>query len=252
MSSQAAQNINNDFFKGLYKEVWRKEIPNGLTEAEVDFIEEIGGLKKSDHVLDLMCGYGRHALELGKRGYKVTAIDNSRAYIAEITEKAKNENLPVAAFEGDISQIIYPDSVDMIINMGNSLAFFNAEAAALIFEKAAACLKQNGVLLINSWMIGEIAIKNFQERSWHYIDEYKFIQESQYLFNPTRIETNYTILAPTGETENLTGIDYIFSFAELETMLNKSGFKMEEVYSTPRKRKFRFGETRAYIVVRKQ
>jgi SAM-dependent methyltransferase len=252
MSSQAAENINNDFFKGLYKEVWRKEIPNGLTEAEVDFIEEIGELKKGDHVLDLMSGYGRHALELGKRGYKVTAIDNSEAYVSEITQKAKGGDLAVEAFEGDISQIIYPNSANMVINMGNSFAFFNAESACLILEKIAGCLKQNGVLLINSWMIGEIAIKNFQERSWHYIDEYKFIQESHYLLRPTRIETNYTILAPTGEVENLKGIDYIFSFTELEAMLNKAGLKMEEVYSTPRKRKYRFGETRAYIVARKQ
>jgi SAM-dependent methyltransferase len=251
MSSQTAQNINDEFFKGLYKEVWRKEIPNGLTEAEVDFVEEIGGLKQGDHVLDLMCGYGRHALELGKRGYKITAIDNSEAYINEIAKKAETQDLKISAFEGDISKLTYPDSADMVINMGNSLGFFNAGVVSAIFEKIASCLKQNGVFLINSWMIGEIAIKNFQERSWHYIDEYKFIQESQYLFHPTRIETNYTILAPTGEVENLKGIDYIFSFAELGTMLNKAGLKIEEVYSTPRKRKYRFGETRAYIVARK-
>jgi SAM-dependent methyltransferase len=252
MSQQTAQNINNEFFKGIYKEVWRKEIPDGLTEAEVDFIEEIGGLTKGDHVLDLMCGYGRHALELGRRGYKVTALDNSEPYISEINEKSKSEKLLVYAFDGDVSQITYPGSADMVINMGNSFAFFNAEASALILEKIAASLKQNGVLLINSWMIAEIAIKSFQERSWHYIDEYKFIQESQYLFHPTRIETNYTILAPTGAMENLKGIDYIFSFSELEAMLDKAGFKMEEIYSTPRKRKYRFGETRAYIVARKQ
>ena len=210
MSRQDTKNINNDFFKGLYKEVWRKEIPNGLTEAEVDFIEEVGELKKSDHILDLMCGYGRHALELGRREYKVTAIDNSPNYISEIVEIVESEKLPIIAFEGDISQISYPPSADMVINMGNSLAFFNAETILSILDKIAACLKQNGILLINSWMIGEIATKNFQERSWHYIDEYKFIQESKYLFHPTRIETDYTILAPTGEIENLKGVDYIF------------------------------------------
>src|SRR5689334_18560829 len=126
MSQQATQNINNEFFKGIYKEVWRKEIPNGLTEAEVDFIEEIGGLSKGDHVLDLMCGYGRHTLELGRRGYKVTALDNSEAYVSEINEKSKSERLLVSAFDADVSQITYPKSVDMVINMGNSFAFFNA------------------------------------------------------------------------------------------------------------------------------
>jgi hypothetical protein len=33
MSFQSTENINSDFFKGIYKDVWRKEIPAGLTEA---------------------------------------------------------------------------------------------------------------------------------------------------------------------------------------------------------------------------
>jgi hypothetical protein len=46
MAIQSTTNINSDFFKGIYKEVWRREIPNGLTEAETDFIEEIAHLSK--------------------------------------------------------------------------------------------------------------------------------------------------------------------------------------------------------------
>ena len=94
MSDLSSHNINNNFFQGIYKEVFRKEIPNGLTEAEADFIEEIGMLKRNSRILDLMCGYGRHAIELAKRGYHVTAIDNSKDYIAEIQTFADRENLP--------------------------------------------------------------------------------------------------------------------------------------------------------------
>jgi hypothetical protein len=35
-------------------------------------------------------------------------------------------------------------------------------------------------------------------------------------------------------------------------MLNNAGFKMTDVYSTPRKRKYSFGDSRAYIVAVKQ
>ncbi len=58
----AAQNINTVFFDGLYKDVWRKIIPEGLTAAEVDFLMEMGRLEKESKVLDIMCGYGRHAI----------------------------------------------------------------------------------------------------------------------------------------------------------------------------------------------
>jgi cyclopropane fatty-acyl-phospholipid synthase-like methyltransferase len=252
MSFQSTENINSDFFKGIYKDVWRKEIPLGLTEAEADFIEEIAHLKKQDNILDIMCGYGRHSLELARRGYNVTAMDNSKEYIAEIETIANNEKLSVNAIQEDVSEAILSDQYDAVICMGNSFAFFNAETAFSILKRLASCLQSGGVFIINTWTIAEIAIKSFQERTWHYIDDYKFLTESKYLFHPTRIESNYTILASSGKVETLKGIDYIFSFSELEAMLNKAGFKMEEAYSTPRKRKYNFGDARAYIVATKQ
>ena len=251
MAIQSTQNINSDFFKGIYREVWRNEIPKGLTEAEVDFIAEVANLKKQDAVLDIMCGYGRHALELGKRGYKVTALDNSKEYIDEIEMLADKENLSVDAKLEDVSQAKFSGKYDAVICMGNSFAFFNAETATKILKEIAGCLLSGGAFIINSWTIAEIAIKNFQERTWHYVDDYKFFTESKFLFHPTRIESDYTILASSGEMETLKGIDYIFSFAELELMFNKAGFRMSEVYSTPRKRKYNFGDGRAYIVAMK-
>jgi 2-polyprenyl-3-methyl-5-hydroxy-6-metoxy-1,4-benzoquinol methylase len=252
MSVQPTENINSDFFKGIYKDVWRKEIPSGLTEAEADFIEEIAHLKKQDNILDIMCGYGRHSLELARRGYNVTAVDNSKEYIAEIETIASNEKLSVNAIQEDVSEVKFSGQYNTVICMGNSFAFFNAETAFSILKNLSACLQSDGVFIINTWTIAEVAIKTFQERTWHYVDDYKFLTESKYLFHPTRIESNYTILASSGKTETLKGIDYIFSFSELETMLNEAGFKMAEVYSTPRKRKYNFGDARAYIVAIKQ
>ncbi len=252
MAIQSTTNINSDFFKGIYKEVWRREIPNGLTEAETDFIEEIAHLNEPAHVLDIMCGYGRHALELSRRGHKVTAIDNSKEYIAQIEMIAQEEKLPVIAIHDDVSQSDFLGQYGAVLCMGNSFAFFNLETANSILKRINACLNAGGIFIINTWTIAEIAIKNFQERTWYYIDDYKFFAENKYLFHPTRIESTYTILASSGEMETLKGIDYIFSFSELEFMLNKAGFKMTDVYSTPRKRRYSFGDSRAYIVAVKQ
>ena len=252
MAIQSTTNINSDFFKGIYKEVWRREIPNGLTEAETDFIEEIAHLSKPGQVLDVMCGYGRHALALSRRGHNVTAIDNSKEYISEIEITAQEEKLPLITIQQDISQTTFSGPYDLVLCMGNSFAFFNAETANSILKSIYACLNPGGIFIINTWTIAEIAIKSFQERTWYYVDDYKFFTEHKSLFHPTRIESNYTILTSSGEMETLKGIDYIFSFSELEQMLNNAGFKMTDVYSTPRKRKYSFGDSRAYIVAVKQ
>src|SRR5690242_14253910 len=98
----SSPNINNSFFEGSYKHAWKGIIPPGLTEAEVDFIQEMGALQNGGKVLDIMCGYGRHALELARRGKKPTAIDNLQAYIDEIILKSTEEGLSIDATQTDV------------------------------------------------------------------------------------------------------------------------------------------------------
>ena len=59
-------------------------------------------LQPGSKVLDLMCGYGRHAIALAKKGIEVTAIDNLADYINEINDTAEKEHLPIKAIQENI------------------------------------------------------------------------------------------------------------------------------------------------------
>jgi len=249
--NDSPQNINSIFFKGIYKDVWRKLIPPGLNEAETDFIAEMGNLQQGHHVLDLMCGYGRHAIELARRGYEVTAIDTEDEYIQEIKTTASNDDLPVQAINRDITVIEFSSLFDAAICMGNSFAFLDENEAAGVLKKITTHLKTGGVFIINTWMLGEIAIKYFQERDWFYAGDYKYLVENKFLLNPTRIESEHNIISASGDIENLKGIDYIFTISELQKILEQAGLKLNGIYATPRKRKFQLGDTRAYLVAEK-
>lgn len=246
-----SSNINDHFFSGQYKEVWRRTIPPGLTEAEVDFIENAANLQKGQHVLDAMCGYGRHALVLGQRGYTVTAIDNATDYIKELNEKTSKLKLPVKGQDESIMTIDFENIFDAIICMGNSFAFFTEEQTISVLNKFATHLKPGGKLIINTWMIAEIAIRHFKDREWHQMTGYKYLIENKFLFQPTRIESVHTLIPIVGAIEEIKGVDYIFSISELEKMCAQNGFALKEVYSTPRKKKFALGDGRAYMVAEK-
>ncbi len=56
--------------------------------AEVDFVVEKLSLQPGMRVLDVGCGFGRHSLELARRGYEVLGIDPSPAMIAAATQRA--------------------------------------------------------------------------------------------------------------------------------------------------------------------
>ncbi|HMU45732.1 MAG TPA: class I SAM-dependent methyltransferase [Chitinophagaceae bacterium] len=245
-------NVNDIFFEGYYKDIWRTLIPEELTSKEVDFMIPFFKLGPDSKVLDLMCGYGRHALGLAKKGIPVTAVDNLPAYINEIKAIAEKEQLPVKPVAQNVIEYNSNDIYDLVICMGNSLNFFNADNTSKILATISSHLKPGGHLLINSWSIAEIAFKSFKEKTWGTVGELKFLTDSKILFHPTRMETESIVIAPDGTTEKKLGIDYIFSINELETMLKTAGLELQEVYSIPGKKKFTIGEPRAYIVVKKK
>jgi SAM-dependent methyltransferase len=245
------QNINDTFFDGAYKEIWKTIIPDELTMKEVDFMLPYFNLQAGSKVLDLMCGYGRHALALGRKGVAVTAVDNLGDYIDEIQQTATKEQLPVKAIKAAVIDYKADDIFDLAICMGNSLQFFNAADVTKLLSNISDHLKKGGHLLINSWSIAEIVMKEQGKKAWGQVGDLKFLTDSKFLFQPTRIETESTVIAPDGSAEVKTGIDYIYSINEMEAMLKTAGFVLKDVYSIPGRKKFTIGEPRAYFVAEK-
>lgn len=82
--------------KDWYKKIWTLDIRNMSwvedTKRQVDFIIKTLDLKGNEKVLDLACGFGRHALEFARRGYDVTGVDITPEYVAYANEQARKKN----------------------------------------------------------------------------------------------------------------------------------------------------------------
>ena len=63
-------------------------------QARVTALHLTGG----ERILDLACGFGRHTLELARRGFQVVGVDITPDYIAFAREQAKREGLSAAFF----------------------------------------------------------------------------------------------------------------------------------------------------------
>lgn len=241
-------NINDTYFDGYYKEIWRTFIPEELTVKETEFILNYFKPEPEARVIDLMCGYGRHAFALAEKGIEVTAVDNLPSYIDEIKAKATETGLPVKTVLSGALDFTTDEQFDLVLCMGNSINFFNETDTERLLANISGMLKKGGSLLINSWSLAEIVFKNFRENGWSTINGMKFLTSSKILFHPTRMEFESTIIAPDGSEEVKQGTDYIFSINEMDKMMLKACLRIKEIYSIPGRKKFMVGEPRAYIV----
>ncbi|KPL17502.1 MAG: cyclopropane-fatty-acyl-phospholipid synthase [candidate division Zixibacteria bacterium SM23_81] len=83
-----------EFFDG-HAPVYMQNPFTQNTLGEVDFILEELKLPKNSRILDMGCGTGRHAVELARRGYRVTGVDISSGMLAKAEKAARKAGVEV-------------------------------------------------------------------------------------------------------------------------------------------------------------
>ena len=67
----------------------------GRTAQEIDFIESQLNVDPQARILDVGCGFGRHSVELARRGYEVSGIDPSAAMLSDARIRAAEAGVSV-------------------------------------------------------------------------------------------------------------------------------------------------------------
>ncbi|MBL8796353.1 MAG: class I SAM-dependent methyltransferase, partial [Planctomycetia bacterium] len=100
------------FFTGVALDLWRAVAGPEMTKAEADFIEQCCRPPASASILDVPCGNGRLALELARRGYRLTGVDIAPENIAEARTLGAQASPPVEFVQDDMRQLPWPRQFD--------------------------------------------------------------------------------------------------------------------------------------------
>ena len=117
----------------------------GSVHGEADLVDallqDLGGTA----VLDGGCGTGRVAIELARRGYRVTGVDADAAMLATARSKAPE----LTWIEADLAEL--PDGVggevDLAVLAGNVMIFVAPGTEAAVLDGVAARLRPGGLLV---------------------------------------------------------------------------------------------------------
>jgi SAM-dependent methyltransferase len=116
----------------------------------VGFMERALELKPGHRVLDLGCALGQHSIELSRRGYDVTGLDYSQAFLAVARERVRQAGVPVRLIQGDMIQLAFEDEFEAVILWGNTFGMFADEDNRRTLNGIRRALKAGGRALIDT------------------------------------------------------------------------------------------------------
>ncbi|MFA6255613.1 MAG: class I SAM-dependent methyltransferase [Candidatus Absconditabacterales bacterium] len=225
--------IEGDNSKEGYR-VAQKQTLQQRTTTEVNGIIEILNLQAKSKILDCPCGYGRHSLELAKRGFIVTGSDLNAKHLSVAKQKAEKSLEKIQFVKENMLDLEYNTEFDAIINMFYSFGFFeNDEDNVKVLQNFFNALKPNGQFLMHT----DVNIP-FIEAGKYKHDEIRTIANDGTLriidtYNPItkRINGSRILKEKNG---NETKKDYsvrVYTKEEFVELCKKVGFRVCKAYS---------------------
>lgn len=198
---------------------------------EVAKIVKLLAIDGPARILDLCCGPGRHSLEFARRGYDVTGVDRTAAFIKQARADAAQGNLSVDFVLGDMRDYCAPDRFDVIVNLFGSFGYFeNDEDDRKVIRNMAASLRPGGRFLIET-AGKEIVASHFRERDWNEVGDLLVLSEKKSSQHWRRVETRWIVIRGTQRFEQRVSVRS-YSAVELSTLLRDCGFAQVRVYGS--------------------
>jgi SAM-dependent methyltransferase len=190
---------------------------------------ELLGLKPGDRVLDLCCGPGRFSIELARRGFRVTGVDRTAAYLKEARARARKQKLDVEFVREDMRRFTRSRAFDACINMYTSLGYFEDPADHLkVCRHVYRSLRPGGRFLIQTggkeWLAREFRPRDWREEAGAFT-----LEERKVAPGWTGLENRWVIITG-GKVREFRFYLRVYSSGELRDLLRRAGFAKVDVY----------------------
>jgi 2-polyprenyl-3-methyl-5-hydroxy-6-metoxy-1,4-benzoquinol methylase len=163
---------SKDGYRVLQKQTLRQR-----TLTEVDGIIRLLNLKSKSKILDIPCGYGRHSIELAKRGFIITGSELNTKHLFIANKEARKNSVKIKFIKENMLDINYNSKFDAVINMFYSFGFFWKDKDNFkVLHNFFKALKPNGQFLMHT----DVNVP--------------FIEAGKYKHDETRILANGSIL----------------------------------------------------------
>lgn len=236
------------FFDADYVALLRDMHPPRQTRREVDFLVRSLRLPAGARVLDVPCGYGRHAAELARRGFRVSGVDLSRAMLAEARRRwTEGNNLRFIL--KDMRRLDFRGEFDAVVNLYTSFGYFSPRENLAALRRLARALRPGGLILIDHRDPGHDA--RLPQRLWYPAGPHRYVLEDRRFDRRTNVTRSTWLIVPAGRPRVIRKTTRFqeYSLPQWRRMFREVGLRFVKAYSGYDGRPYRPISTRRLIVV---
>lgn len=130
----------------FYSEMLTEERTARQVAAIDGLLKNTGPLK----ILDLACGFGRHANLLAQRGHQVLGIDLTPGFLEIARNGAAEYGVQVDYRQGDMRLIDFDSEFDCVLLLFTAFGYFSDEQNQQVMDRIARSLKPGGMALFDT------------------------------------------------------------------------------------------------------
>ncbi len=211
----------DDFFP-LFRPLFDK-ITAEETKSETNYIIKKLNLKVGQKFLDCPCGIGRISLPMAQKGIKVTGVDITESYLAELKNKAQKNNLKITTVHSDMRRIDFKNEFHAAGNLWTSFGFFEKDSDNILtLKKIYQALKSGGKFILHVINRDWIMV-NYTTTTWYEVNNMKVLEERYFDFATSTSRGKWIFLGKEKEKEIFVDIR-MYSYHELLNIFRKIGF----------------------------
>jgi ubiquinone/menaquinone biosynthesis C-methylase UbiE len=213
------------FFSDFYLRAYADDARRDEAEAQALAAARLAGCKPGADVLDVPCGFGRHAVLLARAGYRVVGVDRSPMLLAEARRRAGGERWPKLV-QADYRALPSGDeSFDAAVCLFTSLGYLGDEADTAVLGEIRRVLRP-GARLVIEILHRDRLVRQFHEQDWRLVGEGRLLLEQRTFDAAAGVaQTTQTLIDSTGERESRSFSVRVYTATELIGMLARAGFR---------------------------
>jgi SAM-dependent methyltransferase len=239
------------WFAEIFDEDYLRTLPfltPQATQSEAEFVIDTMNLSAGAQVLDVGCGYGRHAMELAARGFHVVGLDLSTPLLVRGGEEAHRRGLTINFVRGDMRELDFENQFDAAYCLFSTFGYFDDETNKKTLQNVARALKPQGKVLVEI-LNRDYVIQDLPTRVWWEGDGCVVLEEVELNYFSSRIQVNRSVVFDDGRQLEQEISVRAYSLHEVGKLMHAAGFRVLEVSGGYQMRGRFFGNQSRHIIV---